>query len=1608
MLRLIFAFLLVPIISVHAGLVSHWGFEAIGPGDTIADSQDSFNGTISGNASLSPEGVQGNAISFDGDSYVTIDEGIFDSIQGYPFSISCWVRISSQPSGTYAAVWLGNNNASNQYYQVGPRNSFAVAAARNEPECDFYEGLLESSESIDNDMWHHIAAVYTASNGRKLYVDGNEAANGDFDCPFISQLNKVTLGCNARSSGNTDYMTGLLDEVRIFNHALTDIEIKEYYMSDLALGYWSLDSNDGSDDFGRYQGTVSGDLTLVEGVGNSACYFNGSSYINISPDILDEITDYPITISYWFKTSDQGSATHVACWLGKSDVNDRYIQTGIRQGKGMLTVRNPNFDLGLVESASNLDDDVWHHTVAVFNSADDRKLYIDGELDSSSNDSVPFVDGMDKISIGRNSRASATDYMVGSLDELYIYNTALNDVQIKYLNDVVNASVQTVSQATANASEDNWNTSGTWEDGYIPENIYRANFVSSLPLRTPAGDVKFESLMLTIRDYLYIDSQQVTISNLIMDNGIVHVSGQCELDGNIDMAGSMQIVFADSQASLTIKSNINGQGSIRVDEGGEVTLPGHNNQFSGDWLINGIVIAQSDESLGDGNIIVNDGGHIDLGYSLQTASSLTLNEGAVFDLHQDIAVGSLNIKDISFDIGCYDSLYLYQLYDDGTFVHSTSGTGSISVGPVLGVALQSEDTTSVAESLSSSDTFAVILLQNPQSTVKVTVDPQFTVYGNDIQFSGTDTPGSQLSLTFDSTNWGTPQVVSVQAVIDGVVEPEEIATVSLVVKQDGVPIGIIKPLDIIVNDSEPTGLMADFDNNGEVALGDLALVVSDWLQESGYNLAGDLAIKMDDFAVFENQWGKVVKPDSLSDYSSHSVNGNDIIFNCGLSQIKVSMCNSQMARVQLAPDRQYRSESHPDYFMVQKYDWPQVDFTVSDEGSYIKITTEDMVIRAQKSPFRMQMFQGNNETLLVKDADIKGMYREDNTVGVQRVEGPGSGGKFGFGGGDHGRTGSLNKNSGFNQFTVTHGRVPVPFYMSTCGYGIFLNTISKNTSFDSTGGFYTDDYLDYWFMAGPSFKSILGNYSELTGRMNLFPKWAYGFMLSKYGNDNATQDEFIDWINWLRFGGHPDDDGGDGWPIDCYVFDYGWRGAKWNPHKWDEDRYYDLEAMFNTADSLGFHVGLHNNYGTPEAHNGNFKNPEYADEWWQAHRDPVISTGYGDWFWPDEFDVVGDNLMANRSAKVVHERWLEYTTQQRPMFLTRGGFANHHFAGAWSGDIQNTITEMNNQIVNQQAVGLSGYPWFSHDLGGFMKKPSDNLYIRWVAEFGSFCSIMRAHGHDGREPWLYSKNAQGILRKYLKLRYKLFPYIYSSAWQGTSQGIPMMRAMALEYQDNADAWTKQNQYFWGDWFLVAPALSENATDVNVWIPPGQWYDYFNGTKYTGPQDINVRAELDEIPVFVKAGAIIPMGPDIRYADEKPLNEITLDIYPTIGTSSYTLYEDDGVTREYLLNDAYSLTEYEYSNDGDIVRLKINSADVNNPSMYTPALPSEYYCKFNDISFGPSQVFKGESLLIQCSDKMLFGSVDQGWFYDKESHILWVNITDDGTGCVIKFSKSSED
>ncbi|MDR1294800.1 MAG: carbohydrate-binding protein, partial [Bifidobacteriaceae bacterium] len=302
------------------------------------------------------------------------------------------------------------------------------------------------------------------------------------------------------------------------------------------------------------------------------------------------------------------------------------------------------------------------------------------------------------------------------------------------------------------------------------------------------------------------------------------------------------------------------------------------------------------------------------------------------------------------------------------------------------------------------------------------------------------------------------------------------------------------------------------------------------------------------------------------------------------------------------------------------------------------------------------------------------------------------------------------------------------------------------------------------------------------------------------------------------------------------------------------------------------------------------------------------------------------------------------------------------------------------------------------DLAGFMGKPSSELYTRWTAEFGAWNGLMRTHGHDGREPWLYNATAQTTLRENLKTRYSLYPYIYTTAWQGYSEGVPMMRAMILEdgSRTNPAAWNLNAQYYFGDWFLVAPAAATTPTQVQVWLPPNTtWYDYADGLRYEGGPTgatITVAAPLEKIPVFLKAGAIVPKGPEVDYADEVPLNPLTLDIYPS-GTTSYTLYEDDGVTRRYLTEDAYATTTFTSVQSGTDIQFQIAARQTPSPALYTPPA-RDYNLTFNHVHAVTGVEVDTTALPAAASLAAYNAATSATYWADASEDLLYVKLPDD--------------
>ncbi len=313
-------------------------------------------------------------------------------------------------------------------------------------------------------------------------------------------------------------------------------------------------------------------------------------------------------------------------------------------------------------------------------------------------------------------------------------------------------------------------------------------------------------------------------------------------------------------------------------------------------------------------------------------------------------------------------------------------------------------------------------------------------------------------------------------------------------------------------------------------------------------------------------------------------------------------------------------------------------------------------------------------------------------------------------------------------------------------------------------------------------------------------------------------------------------------------------------------------------------------------------------------------------------------------------------------------------------------------------MGMSGLAYHNSDIGGFTSSnntpTTPELYTRWM-EFGAFCPVMRAHGYDalgGTEPWVFGVSTENIVRKIIDLRYSLLPYNYTMAHETYESGIPLARPLVLEFSDDQNLYNESSAYMWGDDFLVAPVVQSGQTSKSFYLPQGKWIDFWNDLVYAGGQTITVPAPLGEVPLFVKAGSIIPMQPVEQYTDEFPADTILLAIYPGQNTTdNFNLYEDDGTTLDYQKG-AFATTNLATSviDDGSENDMTLSIG----PSVggYTGKPQHRVYvCSIHEISFSPASVSSGNLPIpnLQSEDGLATNST--GYFFDSTAHILHVKI-----------------
>ncbi|GCE30371.1 hypothetical protein KDA_58550 [Dictyobacter alpinus] len=516
----------------------------------------------------------------------------------------------------------------------------------------------------------------------------------------------------------------------------------------------------------------------------------------------------------------------------------------------------------------------------------------------------------------------------------------------------------------------------------------------------------------------------------------------------------------------------------------------------------------------------------------------------------------------------------------------------------------------------------------------------------------------------------------------------------------------------------------------------------------------------------------------------------------------------------------------------------------------------------------------------------------------------------------------------------------IPFLLSSEEYGLFFHTPSRvqlhlgTTSGRAARVQVSEEVLDLFLIFGATPKEILAEYTRLTGRASMLPRWAFGVWMSRCRYHTRTEVEAI--AERLR---------AEEVPCDVLHLDPAWleRPNLSCDFVVSEEHFPDLPGMIKQLGEQNFKISLWElpyissharrfaevaeagyflkneagepisaDFGSPPADGHmravlDFTNPE-ARAWWQDQHRPLLQAGVA-CFKTDFGEAVprearayngmdGEtlhNLYPLLYNQAVHEI-IQQETGRPGMIWGRSGWAGiQRHPAQWGGDPKTDVWSMRSSLRGGLGYALSAPGIWSHDIGGFYgPPPSPELYIRWT-QFGMLSPLTRAHGTTPREPWEFGTEALANFKRYARLRTRLNPYLYSMAWQTHELGLPLLRPLLLEFPEDPGTARVDDSYLLGESLLVAPVFSEARKPVarHIYLPQGEWIDFWTDQRIEGGRYITRQTTLDTIPVYVKAGTILPLGPERQFIGDNVPEDITLEVYPGQEHTTKLVWDDQG-------------------------------------------------------------------------------------------------------------------
>lgn len=677
---------------------------------------------------------------------------------------------------------------------------------------------------------------------------------------------------------------------------------------------------------------------------------------------------------------------------------------------------------------------------------------------------------------------------------------------------------------------------------------------------------------------------------------------------------------------------------------------------------------------------------------------------------------------------------------------------------------------------------------------------------------------------------------------------------------------------------------------------------------------------------------------------------NGIKYNTQGINVDISLLSPDIVRVVKSPEGTDRKG--PDLVILKVIG--KTDFRVDQHKNEVTISTEKVEVKTDLETGEILFNTANGKSLLrekpygtqfsaIKDGpndsyNIRQGFLLDKDEAI-----------YGLG---QQQTGKMNQRNQILPLQNWNMKVCIPFVQSVKGYGIYWDQYSISEFVDNPQEMSMQSVgikADYYFMYGGNADGVIAQMRKLTGQSPMLPLWAYGFFQSRERYQN--QFETLDVVKQYRKLGVP---------LDCIIQDwqYWGRDSLWNLMDFNPETFprplemvdsvHQMNAKFMIVTWPGFgpltpqykelkDKNLLINFDTWPPKSGtkpyDVYSAEARDIYWRYLNNGIFSKNV-DGFWldstePDHINVKESdydqptslgtfrsvhNAFPLMTVGGVYNHWRGETSDKRVVILTRSAFAGQQRYGAntWSGDVSSDWGTLRRQIPGALNFSLSGNPYWNSDIGGFFagrynagggaKNPDfQELYVRWM-QFAAFTPMMRSHGTDiRREIYQFGKRGEwafDVQEKYINLRYSLLPYIYSTSWDVSKNNGTFMRALVMDFSQDKNVWNIDNEYMFGQSFLVNPVTEKGKEEQDVYLPGGSdWFDFWTNEKTTGGITVTKKTMIDIIPLYVKAGSIIPFGPKVQFATEKKWDNLELRIYPG-ADGTFTLYEDENDNYNY--------------------------------------------------------------------------------------------------------------